>query len=238
MKTTQNTAVIAIWLLSIAGCSPAAAPTATTPAPVPVEASVAPATAALDVSKLPAGAYKLDPLHASLVFHANHLGFSNYTGQFRNFTADMTLDPSQPEKTTLIATIDLKSLDLPTSPADFIAELLSDKFLDASITPQLKFESTSVTLTGPATADILGNFTMRGITKPVTLHATFNGGYDGHPMDPAARVGFSAHGVLKRSEFGIDYGIPSPGTTMGVSDEVTFEIEAEFNGPPLKTATP
>lgn len=50
-------------------------------------------------------------------------------------------------------------------------------------------------------------------------------------MDPHARTGFSAHGVLKRSEFGIVYGIPAPGSTMGVGDEVSFTIEAEFSEP-------
>lgn len=234
MKTFQSTAVVAVWLLNIAGCSPSApapAPAATTPAAAPVEAASAPAPAAPDVSKLPAGAYKIDPLHSTLLFSVNHLGFSNYTGQFRTFAANMTLDPAKPEAATLTATVDVKSIDVPTSPADFIAELVGDEWLGASITPQMKYESTGITRTGPATADIAGNLTLNGVTKPVTLHATFNGGYDGHPMDPNARIGFSAHGVLKRSEFGVDYGIPSPGSTMGVFDEVTIRIEAEFTGP-------
>ena len=65
----------------------------------------------------------------------------------------------------------------------------------------------------------------------MVLEATFNGGYAGHPLDPHARIGFSAHGTLLRSEFGISYGIPAPGTTMGVSDAVEVVLEAEFNGP-------
>ena len=234
MKTLQSTGIIALWLLNAAACSPdKPAAIAASPEPVAVETAAATAPAP-DVSNLPAGAYKLDPLHASLIFRVSHLGFSNYTGQFRTFTADMTLDPAHPEKASLTATVDLKSLDIPASPADFIAELLSDKFLGASITPQMKYESVSITKTGPATADILGNLTLKGVTKPVTLHATFNGGYEGHPMDPNARIGFSARGVLKRSDFGIDYGIPAPGSTMGVSDDVTIEIETEFSGPALE----
>jgi polyisoprenoid-binding protein YceI len=67
----------------------------------------------------------------------------------------------------------------------------------------------------------------------MVLNAKFNGGYRGHPMDPHARIGFSATGVLKRSEFGITYGIPAPGTTMGVSDEVNVIVETEFSGPAL-----
>jgi hypothetical protein len=75
------------------------------------------------------------------------------------------------------------------------------------------------------------------VTKPVTLHATFSGGYEGHPMDPAARVGFWAHGTLKRSSFGIGIGIPAPGSTMGVFDGVTIDIETEFTGPALAPAS-
>lgn len=235
MKSTRTAAVLAILLLSIASCSPDESAPAAAPQAAPAEAAAAPAPAAPDVSKLPAGAYKLDPSHASLVFKVNHLGFSNYTAQFRSFTVDMTLDPANPEAAKLTTLIDLKSLDIPTPPAGFVAELLSDAWLGASITPQMKYESTRITRTGPATADILGNLTLKGVTKPVTLHATFNGGYEGHPMDPAARIGFSAHGTLKRSDFGIDIGIPAPGSTMGVFDEVTFEIETEFTGPALQT---
>jgi len=52
-------------------------------------------------------------------------------------------------------------------------------------------------------------------------------------MDPQARVGFSAHGSFKRSDFGVSYGVPAPGTTAGVGDAIDFSIEAEFKGPPL-----
>jgi len=56
-------------------------------------------------------------------------------------------------------------------------------------------------------------------------------------MDPHARIGFSAHGVLRRSEFGIAYGIPPAGSTMGVSDGVEVQLELEFSGPPLAAKT-
>jgi polyisoprenoid-binding protein YceI len=72
------------------------------------------------------------------------------------------------------------------------------------------------------------------VTRPVALDATYNGGYAGHPMDPHARIGFSARGALRRSEFGIAAGIPAPGSLMGVGDEIEVIIEAEFSGPPLK----
>ena len=69
---------------------------------------------------------------------------------------------------------------------------------------------------------IEGELTLRGVTRPVSLDARYNGGYAGHPMDPNARIGFSATGRLKRSEFGMKYGIPA------IPDELklVFAIEA------------
>ena len=92
--------------------------------------------------------------------------------------------------------------------------------------------------TGANTANVTGDFTMHGVTKPLVLAVTFNGGYAGHPYDPNARIGFSATGSIKRSEFGMAYGVPEPGTTMGVGDDVSLVLEAEFSGPPFKGATP
>ena len=236
MKSTGTIAILAAMLLAASACSPASqAPDAPAPATT-APAAAAPATP--DVSKLPAGAYKLDPSHASLTFKVNHLGFAFYTAQFQTFTADLQLDPADPGTATVKAEIDVSSLSLPNPPEGFKDELLGPNWLGASQTPTMTFVSTGVTMTGPATADIVGDLTLKGVTQPVTLHATFNGGYEGHPQDPHARIGFSAHGSLKRSDFGVSLGIPAPGSTMGVFDNVEIEIEAEFSGPALTGATP
>jgi polyisoprenoid-binding protein YceI len=182
---------------------------------------------------VPAGAYTLDKYHASLTFTVNHLGFSMYTAQFKSFDAKLQFDPATPNASTLEATIDANSLELPTPPAGFTDTLKGPQWLDTAKHPTITFKSTKVEPTGKNTARITGDFTLHGVTKPVTLDATYNGGYAGHPMDPNARVGFSAKGTFKRSDFGIAYGVPAPGTTMGVGDEVSVAIEAEFTGPPL-----
>ncbi|MGE0666540.1 MAG: YceI family protein [Sphingomonadales bacterium] len=182
---------------------------------------------------VPAGAYTLDKSHASVVFTVNHLGFSLYTAQFRSFDAKLEFDPAKPETGTVEATIDANSLELPSPPEGFTDTLKGPQWLDTAKYPVITFKSTKVEPTGDNTARITGDFSLHGVTKPVTLEATYNGGYAGHPMDPNARIGFSAKGTFKRSDFGIAYGVPAPGTTMGVGDEVTVMIEAEFSGPPL-----
>lgn len=85
--------------------------------------------------------------------------------------------------------------------------------------------------------EISGTLDLHGVTRPIVLTGTFNGGYAGMPnMDPHARVGFSAHGSFKRSDFGMTAYVPAPGTTMGVGDLIDVSIEAEFTGPALAQA--
>ena len=182
------------------------------------------------------GTYKLDKAHASLLFRVNHLGFSKYTARFKRFDAELQFDPAKPAAMRVSATVDPGSIetDFP-DPAtlDFNGELRGSKFLDTVKFPAITFRSTAVELTGANTARVAGELALHGVTRPMALDVTFNGGYAGHPMDPQSRIGFSARGVLKRSEFGMAYGLPAEGTTMGVSDAVEVLIEAEFNGPPL-----
>jgi polyisoprenoid-binding protein YceI len=223
-----------VALLALAACSPQ--PAADKKADAPVVA--APPAAALKPPKadIPAGDYTLDKHHATLVFSVSHLGFSNYTAAFADFDAKLHFDQNNAAASTLEATINPMSLTLPVPPEGFLAELTGPQWLNTATYPTITFKSTKVETTGPDTGKVTGDLTLHGVTKPVVLDVTYNGGYPGHPMDPHARVGFSAKGAFKRSDFGIAYGVPAPGTTMGVSDEVQVTIEAEFSGPPLATA--
>ena len=188
------------------------------------------------VTEAPAGEYKVEPSHASVTLRVDHLGFSKYTARFKKLDGTLKFDPVDPAKSSIEAAIDAASLetDFPfPETVDFNAELTGPSWLDAKQFPQITFRSTRIDLTGERTLDVHGDLTIRGITKPVTLQATFNGGYAGHPMEPNARIGFSARGRFQRSEFGVSYGIPAPGTTMGVGDDVEVWLEIEFTGPPL-----
>lgn len=183
---------------------------------------------------VPAGEYTLDKTHASLLFKVNHLGFSNYTARFSRFDAALKFNPDTPAVSTLSATVDANSLTLENPPEGFTEEIKGEGWLNTKKFPDITYISRNVEATGKNTGRITGDLTLHGVTRPVVLEVTYNGGYAGHPMDPHARVGFSAHGSFKRSDFGISRGIPAPGTTMGVSDKVDVMIEAEFKGPELK----
>ena len=183
---------------------------------------------------LPAGHYALDKAHSTITFKVSHLGFSFYTASFSRFDATFDGDPVHPAKAALSAAIDATSLTLPTPPEGFLKELLGPQWLNAGAHPQMTYQSRRITSSGKNTARVIGDFTLNGTTVSVPLAVTFNGGYRGVAgMDPNARAGYSAHGTLIRSEFGVKAGIPAKGTTMGVGDRVDFVIEAEFIGPPL-----
>ena len=195
-------------------------------AAAPAEAPKAGAVTAPDI--LP-GTYKVDLDHSTVVFRVDHIGMSNFTAQFRDFTGALTLDPANPEASSVAVDIDVASLQTPVrSVPGFDKTLTGPDWLDAGAHPKISFKSTKVTRTGPDTADITGDFTLKGVTKPIVLKARFNGGWKPNAYD-GARVGFSATTSFKRSDFGIAYGVPAPGTKLGVSDEVQVAIETEWS---------
>ncbi len=184
---------------------------------------------------VPAGNYVLDKYHATLIFAVDHLGFSRYTASFSEFDAELKFDPKKPAASSVTVTVNPKSLSLPNPPPGFTKTLLGKQWLDAEQYPRITFRSTDINLVAPETMLIHGVLNLHGVSQTITLKATYNGGYAGHPMDPHARIGFSATGSFNRSDFGIDFGIPAPGSKMGVSDNVDIVIEAEFSGPPLES---
>jgi polyisoprenoid-binding protein YceI len=217
-------------LMMLAACSKQEEPAAASP-PTTAPAGAASAEISPMKADVPAGAYTLDETHSSLVLRVNHLGFSNYTARFKTFDAQLQFDPNDPTTSSITVKVDPRSLDVENPPAGFLNELIGKDWLDTAQFPDLTYQSKSIELTAPNAMRITGDLTLHGVTKPVVLDATFNGGYAGHPMDKNARIGFSAHGAFNRGDFGVAYGIPAPGTTMGVSDRVDVAIETEFTGP-------
>jgi polyisoprenoid-binding protein YceI len=212
-------------------CSPAPK-TASEPAKPPTAGAPAEAQAPAEAA---AGAYFMDPAHTSVNFRVSHMGLSHYTARFTKVSGNLTFDPANPAAQSVTVTIDPTSVQTNyPDPAklDFDSQI-EKEFLDTAHFPQITFKSTKVEVTGPKTANVTGDLTLHGVTKPVILQATFNGGYKPNAYDPmGARVGFSAKGTFKRSDFGISFGLPAPGTTMGVGDNVDVAIETEFTSKP------
>ena len=199
MNLLKTTAFAAALALSAAGA--AQAQTTTSPAAVQ------------------GGTYKLDPAHGKITWSITHFGFSTYIGQFAGVNATLKVDPKAPAAAAVDVTIDTNSLGTLNAALD--THLKSKDFLDVATFPTATFKSTKVTLTGEKTADIAGDLTLHGVTKPVVLHATFMQGGT-NPIDKKYELGFSGSAEIVRSEFGIKAYVPN------ISDKVTLTLEAEF----------
>ena len=200
-------------------------------------AAIADEVPAASAAPVPAGAYTVDKAHTSLIFRVSHLGFSTYTGRFTRLDANLQFDPANLTTSRVNVDIDPRSIEADNAPSGFLQTLAGKDWLDADRFPDMTFRTKSVEVTGPGTFRVNGELTLHGVTRPLALEARYNGGYASHPYEPHARVGFSAQGKFKRSDFGVSYGIPAPGSIMGVSDEVQVTLESEFTGPAPRVAS-
>ena len=183
-------------------------------------AVVAQAALTQSPAEVQAGTYKLDPDHGKVTWSVDHLGFSTYVGQFVNAQADLVLDPANPSASRLTATIPLTEVDTNSDGLD--AHLQTADFFDTANHPVATFVSRTVTVDAgdPSEATVVGDLTLRGVTRPVTMAVEFN--QAGPSMGGAYRAGFDGQATIKRSDFGVDYALPVLG------DEVTLHIEGEF----------
>jgi polyisoprenoid-binding protein YceI len=170
----------------------------------------------------PAGDYTLDPAHASVVWSLSHAGLSQYTARFDDISGALSFDPVKPENSRVDIRIDPKSVS--TGDAQF-DETIADggNYFDSGSYPEIRFVSTDIRTTGENTGLITGDLTFRGVTLPLTLTTTYNGAGSSFG-NPGKTLGFSATGTLKRSDFGLSYL-----TNLGIGDDVSLVIEAEFN---------
>lgn len=188
------------------------------PATVPAQA---PQGSARPAAELPrAGSYKLEKSHAKLNWSTSHFGYSTYSGQFTGFDMTATLDPANPARSSLTATVDMNSVDTRNDKLD--THLKNADFFETAKYGTATFRSTRVERTGPATARVTGDLTMRGVTKPLTLDVRFNKAGP-NPMNKVYTVGFDASGTIKRSLWGVNYALPA------IGDDVRLEFSGEFN---------
>ena len=148
-----------------------------------------------------AGSYQVETHHTEILFTMSRFGFSNYSGFFSGVTGSLELDPANVTAAKIDVVIPIKTLETTQPPLD--QTLLSNAWFDEAKYPTAEFVSTGVTQTGPNTANITGNLTLHGVTKPVTLATTLKGSGT-NPLQKVFMVGFDATTEITRSDFGID----------------------------------
>jgi polyisoprenoid-binding protein YceI len=175
------------------------------------------------LQSLGTGAYTMQKPHSSLIWRVKHMGLSSYTARFTDFDAQLDFDPKNPGASHVKAIINPLSVqaDHPTD-KDWDRRIGED-FMDGKTFPQIVFDSKKIDVTGEFTGKVSGDLTFMGVSKPVTLDVTFNGAVPSAVLyQGKAAVGFSAHGTLNRSDFGLTR------YASIVGDQVEIIIEAEF----------
>lgn len=180
---------------------------------------VAQAAMTKNPAEVQAGDYNLDSSHGRITWKIDHLGFSNYIGQFVNVKAQLKLDPANPANGSLTAEIPIA--DIAPNDDALKRHLLNADFFDVENHPTATFRSTRIVVDADdaTEADVYGDLTIKGITKEVKLEVEFN---QAGAMRGTYRAGFDAEATIKRSDFGITYGLPALG------DEIDLHIEGEF----------
>ncbi len=190
-------------------------------AQMPTEAPGAP-----DASRVTGGTYQADPGHTLVGWRLNHLGFNDYFGIFGDVTGTLVLDPKNAAAARLDVTIPIASVTVASAGLkDHLLRAGKDggkpDFFGAAPAPA-RFVSTAVVVDAEGDeAKVTGNLTLNGVTKPVTLDVDFTGAGPAM-MTNKETIGFEAEATIRRSDFGLGFGVPL------VGDEVELEITAAF----------
>jgi len=166
----------------------------------------------------PQGRYVVVRDHTQVFFSIMHLGLSPYYGRFAGATGTLTFSPLDPTKSSIDIAIDPKTVS--TLSDQISRELCRPDALSCAKFSKIGFKSTAIMRTGDTTGDITGDLSLAGVTKPVTLHATFYGGMQGPLGQNNYQLGFSAETTVKRSDFCLTKIILS----SSVGDEIKLSI--------------
>jgi len=165
---------------------------------------------------------EIDATHSAVLFSWNHLGISNPVARLEKIEGQVSLDRTDPARSSVTVTLPLDGLRTGVEALDH--RLKGEGFLDAARYPAITFQSTSVTMTGPKSFKLAGTLSVHGISRPVVLDAKVNAiarnGFSG-----ALTAGFDADIVLRRSDFGVARYVPA------ISDELVVHITVHAEPP-------
>jgi len=163
--------------------------------------------------------YQLDPEHTQIIFTIDHLGYSRITGTFHDIKGTLTLDEKQPEKSSVEVTIGAASIDTGSATRD--EDLRSADYFDVAKFPALTFRSTRTRRRSSSSADVVGDLSLLGISRPVTLRVALNRIAPDFLRGNETVAGFTASASLRRSDYGMKAFLPM------IGDKVDITINAE-----------
>lgn len=166
-----------------------------------------------------ADTYKIDPVHSSVIFKINHMGFSNVYGIFNDAEGKFTIDEAKPEKSSVEIMVKAENANTFNKKRD--EHIQSPDFFNVKQFPQISFKSKSVKKTDATHYEVAGDLTLHGVTKPLTF--TFNRFNTGKDPMGLTRTGGETSFKIKRSDFNMSF-MAGPGK---LGDEVDMIISVE-----------
>jgi polyisoprenoid-binding protein YceI len=168
--------------------------------------------------------WNLDPAHSSVEFAVKHMIISSTKGRFQRYDVQATIDEANIANSQALVTIEADSVDTRDENRD--NHLRSADFLDAANFPKITFQSKRLEPKGGDDYKIVGDLTIRGVTKEIVL----DGEVTGPVKDPwgGTRVGLSAHAKVNRKEWGLNWNSVLEAGGVLVGDDVRLNIETEL----------
>ncbi|MCL6473526.1 MAG: YceI family protein [Firmicutes bacterium] len=162
--------------------------------------------------------YQIDPVHSSLVFRVKHMNTAYVYGMFTSMKGTVVVDEANPARSSINIEVDADSVNTNNQQRD--NHLRSPDFFNTRQFPTITFRSTEIRRVNANTVQVRGDLTMRGVTRPITANVTLTG--KGKNAQGRDIIGFETTFTIRRSEFGIRYGLPG----LGDDVRVTLSIEA------------
>jgi polyisoprenoid-binding protein YceI len=178
----------------------------------------------LVVGSIQANQWKVDPVHSSVQFRVSHLVIAKVVGGFSEFSADMEFDGTDIATGKVEMTIAVASVNTENENRD--KHLRSSDFFEAEKYPQITFKSKKVVKGEGNKFQLVGDMTMRGVTKEVTFDCEYNGSIE---MRGTMKSGFTATTTINRQDFGVSYGQILDNGGLAVGNDVEITLELEFN---------
>ncbi|MFO0676979.1 MAG: YceI family protein [Polyangiaceae bacterium] len=167
--------------------------------------------------------YAIDTTHSEVGFTVRHMMFAKVRGQFKTWSATLAWDAANPAKSTVEVSLDTASIDTRETARD--NHLRSADFFDAEKFPKMVFKSKRVEATGKGKYALVGDLTIRDVTRELTLDVTETG--SGKDPWGNARLGFTATASLKRSDWGLTWNQALEAGGVLVSDKVDLDVEVQ-----------
>lgn len=168
--------------------------------------------------------YKIDPAHSDVMFKVKHLMISTATGTFKKFDATLEINEEDFTQAKVTFEADVDSIDTKNEQRD--EHLKSDDFFNAEKFPKMTFKSTKIEKSGADEFKLIGDLTIRDITKPVELKVEYNGS----TKDPwgQERMGFEVSGKINRKEYGLKWSAVTEAGGLVISDDVKLAMNVEM----------